>query len=419
MRCFFKAAGCALLLSTPVLGQVTVSADLETQPAPSFGPSLVDVALWVHPEEGPKSLIFAADQLSGGLFSYQLDGGVLEQVPNASVAVDVRQNLRGLLGFDALLAVLRVSGELDFFEVVLPGRTLRRVNARPLSTGLVPVGLTFLRGAQPDRLSVYAAGGGGRLQEWRVTADGGTADAQLVRDLTLNDSLVDLASDDAYGTLWAASSLSNGVWSVGPDAGPAVLPLNPPDGGFFLLPVRSLALYEGANGRGHWVVSHGEDTFSVFSRVPPHAFQGNFKMVADGGIDGVSLSEGVFASSASLGQRFPKGIFLALDGLNDTAPNVKGVSWETLSSRFSPPLEAGGTDGGTPDGGATDAGRGNGGLLPGGGFQADTEEKNVGCHCRSVSPGDGWLPGVMAFWAWGQGRRNRGPRRPLPGAHLQ
>ena len=376
--------------------QVLVSAERETQPVPTAGDSLTDVALWVNSEDAQKSLILVTDVLSGGVFTYGLDGGQMQQLPNASVAVDVRQGLAGLTGFDALVVVVRVSGELEFFKVQKPSLLLEKVNARSIVTGTVPISASFHRSV--SELFVFVAGSGGVIQQWRVNSDGGTVDAELARTLSAVGNISDVDVDEAQNQLWAAVDTGL-VWKFDArlDGGTVPTPVASVADAGIPIPLRALTLYAPSQGGGHWVLSSGEDRFSVFSRSPPHAYLGQFRVVSAGLVDGVSICNGVEASAANLGAGFSQGTLLALDGLNDSTPNAKLISWSTLAEAFVPPLDAEGADGGSTDGGVPDGGLGNGAVDVGGGPGEPYVEKPLGCNCQSATSGDMWLWALMAF----------------------
>ena len=54
------------------------SAKSETAPIPSGPTAANDTAIWVHPTDPSRSLVFGTDQVSGGLYSYGLDGAMRE-----------------------------------------------------------------------------------------------------------------------------------------------------------------------------------------------------------------------------------------------------------------------------------------------------------------------------------------------------
>ena len=62
----FGGAGPDLVISTP-------AARIQTDPVPTDGDAADDPAIWIHPVDPAKSLVFGTDK-KGGLHSYSLDG---------------------------------------------------------------------------------------------------------------------------------------------------------------------------------------------------------------------------------------------------------------------------------------------------------------------------------------------------------
>jgi 3-phytase len=90
-----------------------------------------------------------------------------------------------------------------------------------------------------------------------------------------------------------------------------------------------LAIAAGPRGTGSLVASsQGDDRFAVYRRGGRNAYVRSFRIVAAGGIDGVSDTDGIDVTSRPLGRRFPGGLFVAQDGHNDGAhQNFKLVPW--------------------------------------------------------------------------------------------
>ena len=62
-----------------------------------------------------------------------------------------------------------------------------------------------------------------------------------------------------------------------------------------------------------------------------NAYVGSFAIGAGNRIDAVSDTDGIDATSASLGPAFPQGVFMAQDGKNDGGnQNFKLVPWQVI-----------------------------------------------------------------------------------------
>ncbi|MCY4428498.1 MAG: phytase, partial [Halieaceae bacterium] len=104
-----------------------------------------------------------------------------------------------------------------------------------------------------------------------------------------------------------------------------------------LADVEGLAIYYGPAGSGYLIASNqGADNFALYERSANNRFLGFFHVVADAltGIDGISETDGLDVTSASLGAHYPDGLFVAQDGRNispDQRQNFKLVPWRRIS----------------------------------------------------------------------------------------
>ena len=101
--------------------------------------------------------------------------------------------------------------------------------------------------------------------------------------------------------------------------------------------IEGMAIYYGPGENGYLVVSdQGINSYALYRREGDNAYLGHFHVVADAssGIDGISETDGLDVTSASLGPAFPHGMFIAQDGRNITPAerqNFKLVPWERLA----------------------------------------------------------------------------------------
>jgi len=59
----------------------------------------------------------------------------------------------------------------------------------------------------------------------------------------------------------------------------------------------------------------------------------SFRIVAGGKIDRVTETDGIHVTTANLGPLFPKGVFIAQDGSDDTGKqNFKLVPWHLIEA---------------------------------------------------------------------------------------
>ena len=87
------------------------------------------------------------------------------------------------------------------------------------------------------------------------------------------------------------------------------------------------------------VSSQGNNSYALFRREGGNAYVGGFAVIADGatGIDGISETDGLDLTSASLGAGLEGGAFIAQDGRNVSPPenqNFKLVPWSVIATKL-------------------------------------------------------------------------------------
>jgi 3-phytase len=179
----------------------------------------------------------------------------------------------------------------------------------------------------------------GRIRQWQITSQGGRAVAAQVREFVVGTQAEGCAADDETGDLYVAEE-AGGLWKyrAGADGGAERREIDRVDGPNGLqADIEGVSIWRGSGGRGYIVLSNqGADNYAVYRREGDNAFVGLFHIVADAarGIDGVSETDGLDVTSASLGLRFPDGLLVVQDGRN-LAPrerqNFKFVSWRSVA----------------------------------------------------------------------------------------
>jgi 3-phytase len=183
-----------LFLSLSLLAQVDITALRETASEPQ---QTDDPAIWLHPKDRSKSLIFGtikAAAPAGAIAVYRLDGTRMMTVPN----VDRPNNIDVAYGFsvggrklDIAVATERNKGQLRIFEV-LPEKGLRDLGAVPVfasETGAMaqPMGIALYRRKRDQALFAIVSrknGPTGRyLWQYRLTGDAqGNVRGEKVRE---------------------------------------------------------------------------------------------------------------------------------------------------------------------------------------------------------------------------------------------
>jgi 3-phytase len=187
-------------------------------------------------------------------------------------------------------------------------------------------------------------GGDGLFRQWRISAEGGQAAGEQVREFPVGSQAEGCAADDETGALYIAEEAGGFFrYSAKPDGGSERREIDRVDGPNGLAAdIEGVEIWAGAGGTGYLVLSNqGADNYAVYRREGDNAFVGLFHIVADpdGGIDGVSETDGLDVVSAPLGARFPAGLLVVQDGRN-LAPrerqNFKYVSWRDVAAALGP-----------------------------------------------------------------------------------
>ena len=103
----------------------------------------------------------------------------------------------------------------------------------------------------------------------------------------------------------------------------------------------ALTLYRSAKGQGYIIVSsQGNSTYVLYDRSEPNTYVGTFEIVANDTIDKTSNTDGICVVSSSLGQHYPKGLFITHDDGRDRhrPSSFKLVPWEKIAQAFTPSL---------------------------------------------------------------------------------
>ncbi len=326
----------------------TVKADVETEPVEDYGDAADDPAIWVHPTDPQLSMVIGS-QKKRGIEVYDLAGKRLQVLPDGRTNnVDLRQGV--LLGGkhrDIVAGSNRDHRTLTLYEIDPVTRKLTDVAAAPIPTGMRdPYGLCMYHSAKSGKLYVFISNpDAGEFRQWEIEPEGDKLAAKLVREFTVGTQAEGCAADDDTGALYIAEE-DVGLWrypAEPDDPTPRRQIDSTTDAGRLKADVEGVAIYRVENGAGYLLVSNqGADNFAVYRREGDNDFVGFFSIVAndESGIDGVSETDGLEVTSASLGRRFPKGLLVVQDGRNITPverQNFKLVSWERVAAALGLP----------------------------------------------------------------------------------
>jgi 3-phytase len=323
---------------------VTVRATFETDPVPNGGDAADDPAIWVHPEDPARSTVIGTDKL-GGLAVYGLDGRQIQYLPCGRMNnVDLRYDFPlGGKKVDLASSGNRKDDTLGLFGIDPDCGKLEDVAARPIRLGIRAYGSCMYRSAKTGVFYAIVNSPGGEVDQYELTDDGhGRVDARRVRAFKLGGIVEGCVADDDLGHLYIGEE-GMGIWKypAEPDGGTErTLVDRTGREGHLTADVEGLAIYHAPGGKGYLLASsQGSNSFVVYRREGANEYVMTFRIGAGRGIDAVRDCDGIEVVSAALGDRFPRGLFVAQDGDNEGGnQNFKLVRWEEIAEAANPPL---------------------------------------------------------------------------------
>ena len=298
----------------PEKQSVVLTADAQTVPVNRYGDAADDPAFWINPHSPSDSLILGTDK-KFGLNVYTLDGSLRQTLPVGRVNnVDVRQAIQTKQGsIDIAVASNRSSQSLSVFSIDNQGTVALLDN---VPTGLSDVyGLcTGLINAQ---LHVVVNDTDGRFQHYALTIKDTTVSAQRLNEFTLPSQPEGCVIDDITGTLYYGEE-STGVWKrslVSDASAPALIATVNEQ---VHADIEGMDIYRYEQQRYLIVSSQGNSRFAIYALDDNHRLLGTFGVAMNplAGIDGVSETDGLAATSHNLGPQYPNGLLVVQDGRN-------------------------------------------------------------------------------------------------------
>lgn len=300
-----------------------------------------DPAVWVHPTNPAKSIIFGTDKLKakGGIYAFNLEGKVVQRIENMNRPnnCDVEY---GLGGMDILVVSERLEHRLRVFSINRQSGQLMDV------TGQTPV---FESEADKSRREVMGVGlfkhpksgrvfafvsrtsgpAKGYLGQYELMAANGKVDAKFVRtfgEFSGKKEIESVFVDDELGFVYYSDETS-GTRKYSVENLDKEVPA--PDTRGFKGDQEGIALYAKGKGTGYIVCTDqlpGSSVYHVFDRVTGKEI-GSFEA-------GLDDTDGIDIVSANLGSKFPKGLFVAM---NSGPKNFGVVDWLTIVSALKLP----------------------------------------------------------------------------------
>ena len=334
---------CADTLSTTVTCTpsplLEVHPTVETDPVSHAGDAADDPAVWVNPLDPAQSLIIGTDKTAGGgLAVYDLGGRQVQFVEAGALNnVDVRADFP-LAGQNVALVTAgnRTDNSIAIYKIDPVTRLLTNVAARTVTT-LATYGSCMYRSAVTGKFYYFVDSKAGDIEQWELFDNGaGLVDAAKVRSLPkLGSQPEACVVDDELGVFYIGEE-DVGIWKFAAEptaSGPGTLVDATGPGGHLVADVEGLAIARTGAGTGFLLAANqGDSTYAVYEREGSNAFVKHFSVTTGSScIDGVTGSDGIDVTTASLGPAFPNGVFVTQDDTNDVGnQNFKLVPWQDI-----------------------------------------------------------------------------------------
>ena len=322
------AAACATV--PPITGDpaVAVTARAETPPVGTAREDAADdPAIWRNPVNPAASLIVGTDK-KGGLYVYDLKGA-----QKSFLAAPGLNNV-DLIDISGGRVLVIASDRSDLTTVNLFMALLDTATGKLAPAGKIAVGpgegygICMVKPAGSDGVIAFSAPKGGTIYKTIITEAAGVFTGTTTTLAQVPTQTEGCIADPRTGTLFIGEE-DAGIWAIDMTTG-AKRMVAAIDNKLLVADVEGLAIApEGADGGYLVATSQGDNAYAVF-RLPDVTPVGRFR-IAQGAFGSVEETDGIELDSRDFGPDFPKGIFIAQDGVNaPSAQNFKYVLWDEV-----------------------------------------------------------------------------------------
>lgn len=330
------AAACATV--PPIMGNpaVTVAARVETPPVGTAREDAADdPAIWRNAANPAASLIVGTDK-KAGLYVYDLKGA-----QRSFLAAPGLNNVDLIEIADGRVLVI-ASDRSDLTTVNLFLALLDTATGKLVPAGKIAVGpgegygICMVKPASGGRVIAFSAPKSGTIYRTAITETAGGEFLGMTTTLAQVPTQTEgCIADPRTNTLYIGEE-DAGIWAIDTVTG-AKRMVAPIDNKMLVADVEGLAIApEGENGGYLVASSQGDNAYAVF-RLPRMTPVGRFRIAA-GTFGSVEETDGIELDNRDFGPDFPKGLFIAQDGINPpSAQNFKYVRWDEVLAA----LEAG------------------------------------------------------------------------------
>lgn len=330
---------------------VDIAARAATRPVPN---DMDDAAIWNHPTDPTRSVIFGTDKEYdvGGLYVFDSEGEILHSV----TPVDRPNNVDVACGFmlggqsvDVVVLTERGRLRLRVFVFDPTSRTVRevtgatRVFADDVGDHAEPMGVALYKRPRDSALfAVVSRKNGpreGYLGQYLLVDDGhGMVDAREVRTFGAYSGTREIeaiAVDHEYGFIYYADE-QFGIrkYHADPDHPDAHVELDKFGTDGYEGDREGLAIYTRDDGTGYLISTDqrpGNSHYLIYDRAAPH----ELLKIVRGGAD---KTDGIDVTSLPFGGHFPHGVMVVM---NSCGRNLMIFDWDDIAETGQPRLASG------------------------------------------------------------------------------
>jgi 3-phytase len=329
------AAACATVPAITGDPAVTVAARAETPPVGTAREDAADdPAIWRNPANPAASLIVGTDK-KGGLYVYDLKGAQKSFLPAPGLNnVDLVEIERG-----RVLVIASDRSDLttvNLFMALLDTATGKLAPAGKIAVGPGEgYGICIAKPVGTNEVVAFSAPKSGTIYRTTISEQDGAftgTTSTLAQVPTQTEGCI---ADPRTATLYIGEE-DAGIWAIDMNTG-AKRMVASIDNKLLVADVEGLAIAPEGKDGGYLVASsQGDNAYAVF-RLPGVTPVGRFRIAA-GDFGSVEETDGIELDNRDFGPEFPKGIFIAQDGINaPKAQNFKYTRWDEILAA----LEAG------------------------------------------------------------------------------
>ena len=329
------AGACATV--PPIIGDpaVTVTARAETSPVGTAREDAADdPAIWRNPANPKVSLIVGTDK-KGGLYVYDLKGA-----QKSFLAAPGLNNV-DLIDISGGRVLVIASDRSDLATVNLFMALLDTTTGELAPAGKIAVGpgegygICMVKPAGQAGIIAFSAPKGGTIYRTVIREAAGVFTGTTTALAQVPTQTEGCIADPRTGTLFIGEE-DAGIWAIDMTTGAKRL-VAAIDNKLLVADVEGLAIAPEGQSGGYLVASsQGDNAYAVF-RLPDVTPVGRFR-IAQGAFGSVEETDGIELDNRDFGPDFPKGIFIAQDGVNaPSAQNFKYARWDEVLAA----LEAG------------------------------------------------------------------------------